>query len=175
MLRVYLRAAGVAPRIALCALIFAFSFASAPAGIKEDVGLMTLQAQTGNVPTAAGVRVSMTEALVNGGHTPMTELPEFTGKHFEFRSGAPGNSAHATYVAQNFFGLTTSIAPGISVIELYEANDYMAGGAVVRSTSVPGRSIPKDRRKTAASATIVGSASEQPPMDRSTCSSGRTG
>jgi autotransporter-associated beta strand protein len=128
MLRVYLRAAGCAPRFALCALIFAFSTASAPAGIKEDVGLMTLQAQSGNVATGAGVRVSMTEALVNGGHTPMTELPEFTGKHFEFRSGAPGNSAHATYVAQYFFGLTNSIAPGISVIELYEANDYMAGG-----------------------------------------------
>ena len=116
-------------RVVVITSVLAFSTAAALAGIKEDVGLATLQAQLGTgVPTGAGVRVSMTEALVNGGYTPMTDLPEFTGKHFEFRSGQPGNSAHATWVAQNFFGLNSSIAPGISVIELYEANDYMAAG-----------------------------------------------
>jgi autotransporter-associated beta strand protein len=96
-------------------------------GIKEDVGLVTLQTFFGYAPTGEGVAVSMTEASVNGGYTPMTELPDFAGKHFEFRNGITGNSQHATMVAQNFFGLSTSIAPGISEIELYEADNYMSG------------------------------------------------
>ena len=121
-------AARLAPPFFCCAILFASVVPPAFAGIKEDVGLVTLQTMMGFVPTGAGVRVSMTEAVVNGNYTPMAELPDFAGKHFEFRSGRAGNSAHATWVAQNFFGLTTSIAPGIDTIELYEANDFLTGG-----------------------------------------------
>jgi autotransporter-associated beta strand protein len=161
MLFVYPRASRFTPRFALCVLIFAFSTASAQAGIKEDVGLPTLQAQVGYVSRGAGVRVAMTEALVNGGYTPMTELPEFTGKHFEFRSGQPGNSAHATWVAQNFFGLNSSIAPGISVIELYEANDYMAAGQLnVGSRTLNPEPSPQNSRVGNHSWISVGSTTE---------------
>jgi autotransporter-associated beta strand protein len=121
-------AARLTPPFFFCAFLLASFVSPAFAGIKEDVGLVTLQTMMGYAPTGAGVRVSMTEAVVNGGYTPMTDLPDFAGKHFEFRSGAAGNSAHATWVAQNFFGLSTSIAPGIEVIELYDANDYLTDG-----------------------------------------------
>ncbi|MEX2140066.1 MAG: autotransporter-associated beta strand repeat-containing protein [Pirellulales bacterium] len=121
-------AARLAPPLFFCAFLLASFVPPAFAGIKEDVGLVTLQTMFGNAPTGTGVPVSMTEAVVNGGYTPMTELPDFAGKHFEFRSGAAGNSAHATWVAQNFFGLTTSLAPGIDTIELYDANDYLTDG-----------------------------------------------
>jgi hypothetical protein len=128
MFHMHLLAARLAPRFFFCAFLLASFVPPAIAGIKEDVGLVTLQAMMGYAPTGASVPVSMTEAVVNGGYTPMTELPDFTGKHFEFRSGVAGNSAHATLVAQNFFGLTTSLAPGIATIELYDANDYITDG-----------------------------------------------
>jgi autotransporter-associated beta strand protein len=99
-----------------------------PAGIREDVGASTLEAALGYAPTGAGVHVSMTEAGLSGNYVPMTSLPDFVGKNFLYRSGASGNSSHATLVAQNFFGLSGSIAPGIDTIELYEANNFMNGG-----------------------------------------------
>lgn len=121
-------AARLAPPLFCSACLLTCFVPPAVAGIKEDVGLVTLQAMIGLVPTGAGVPVAMTEAVVNGGYTPMTELPDFAGKHFEFRSGVAGNSAHATWVAQNFFGLSTSISPGIDTIEIYEAGDYLSDG-----------------------------------------------
>jgi autotransporter-associated beta strand protein len=116
------------------------------AGVKEDVGLVTLQAEIGDLPTGAGVRVGLIEAAFDGSYRPMEELPEFAGKHFEFRSGISGNSAHATAVAQNFFGLSTSIAPGIDTIEVYAANGYLGPGFLRPGTQLDPLSSPQNSR-----------------------------
>jgi hypothetical protein len=70
----------------------------------------------------------MTEASLSGEYIPMTDLPDFAGKQFEFRSVVRGNSWHATTVAQTFFGLSNSLAPGINHIEVYDANPYISTG-----------------------------------------------
>ena len=71
----------------------------------------------------------MGEALDGlGGFQPIASDPDFLNKTIVIRSAAAGDSLHATFVGQNFFGLTTSIAPGISQIEVYEASDFIGNG-----------------------------------------------
>jgi autotransporter-associated beta strand protein len=105
------------------------------AGIREDVGYATLIVELGAVaPDGTGVPVLMAEAPVDelGRYQPLQSHPEFLGKTIQPRSPGPpppmNDSGHATFVAQNYFGLATSIAPGISQIEVYEANDFIGNG-----------------------------------------------
>jgi hypothetical protein len=50
--------------------------------------------------------------------------PEFAGKNFTNYSGAPSASIHATEVGKHLFGLTTSMAPGITQIDNYYSRDW---------------------------------------------------
>jgi autotransporter-associated beta strand protein len=105
------------------------------AGVREDVGYSTLVEELGlAAPDGSGVPVLMAEGPIDedGRYQPLQSHPEFLGKTIQPRSPGPpppaNDSGHATFVAQNFFGLATSIAPGISQIEVYEANDFMGNG-----------------------------------------------
>ena len=107
------------------------------ADFKADIGWTKLQGELGGaLPTGAGVAVSQVEAAENPGvYGPETASAEFTGKTFTFKSGASGVSGHATTVAGYYYGLTGSIAPGITTIDVYEANNWIGAGFLRRTTA----------------------------------------
>lgn len=96
---------------------------------KEDVGFNRLVAEFGSgLADGAGLRVAMPEALVGGQYFPNSASSEFNGKTIVDGTGttADGDSSnHATGVANNFFGNTQSMTPGITDITSYDANDYL--------------------------------------------------
>ncbi len=116
-------------RVSVLMLAFALSGPSALAGYKDDIRFTELLAELGaQVPTGAGILVGHVEAPLSGNYAPDTNHAEFTGKTITLQSGASGASSHATTVGQFFYGNTTSIAPGITQIDSFEASQWMAGG-----------------------------------------------
>ena len=108
---------------------------AARASYITDIGYGALQAQLGAAtPTGAGVRVTHVEAPindVNGGAAPIF-MPDPSYFEFAGKTIIPvgGNSSglfsgHATTVGSLFYGTTSSIAPGITQIESFEANSWM--------------------------------------------------
>ena len=126
------------------------------ADFKADIGWTKLQAELGGaLPTGAGVAVSQVEAPEGTGiYAPDTTSAEFTGKTFSLKSGASGVSGHATTVAGYYYGLTGSIAPGITTIDVYEANNWIGTG-FLRLGSI---SAPKTETRAMQSHSWVGSA-----------------
>ena len=100
-----------------------------PALAGDDIGYSDLVSRLGSTPTGAGVVAATVEAR-NGSDNfyPDQTSPEFEGKSFIERSGASAASSHATGVAVRQYGLETSMAPGIVLIQLYEAGDWLFGG-----------------------------------------------
>jgi hypothetical protein len=97
------------------------------AGYKDDIGFNQLATELGgSMPTGAGVSVSQVEAASGGFSLPDTSDGQFSGKSFTVKGTASGVSSHATTVAQHFYGSSTSLAPGISTIDLYEANNWLS-------------------------------------------------
>lgn len=137
--------------VAFCAPIFFFIFLAdnATATYDELIGFPELQAQLGgSIPTGNGIGVQHVEAPVANGtlagnYMPDTSLSEFAGKTFTnftldagMTQGSSGSSNHARGVAYNFYGNTLSIAPGISSVDVYEANHWM-GFNVNGSSATP--------------------------------------
>lgn len=81
-----------------------------------------------NVPTGMNVGVGQVESPTGSAYGPDQSNAEFVGKTFTAMSGPPGSSPHATFVAQNYFGLSTSIAPGIEDIWLWEVLHWLTDG-----------------------------------------------
>ena len=101
-----------------------------PALAGNDVGYSDLVSRLGSAtPTGASVVAATVEAR-NGSDNfyPDQTSPEFAGKSFIERSGDSSASGHATGVAVRQYGLDTSMAPGIELIQLYEAGDWLFGG-----------------------------------------------
>jgi len=110
------------------ALIFCFG-SVAYADYKADIGYFLLQAEVGaDLPDGSGVQVSHVEASSNGHWMPDTANDEFSGKIITDVTGDSGYSGHATAVGKLFYGNTTSIAPGIDNISVYEANHWLQDG-----------------------------------------------
>jgi hypothetical protein len=109
-------------------------FATVRADYRDDIGYAKLALELGiALPTGSGVGISQTEApeqTINGTryYLPNTALPEFAGKTFSILSPAGGVSSHATTVAQYCYAGGTSIAPGVTGIHNYEANDWIGPG-----------------------------------------------
>ncbi len=103
----------------------------ATVAIADEIGYDALVARLGasGVPTGATIRVGQVEASTNASNTayhgPDQTNPEFVGKTFTPMSGAPQVSSHATYVARQYYGSTTSIARGVNWIYLWEANSFI--------------------------------------------------
>ncbi|QOJ17297.1 MAG: hypothetical protein HRU76_06785 [Phycisphaeraceae bacterium] len=97
---------------------------------RGNVGYLDLIARlgSGNEPTGAGVRVGHVEAPQAGSYAPNTADNHLLGKTFNFRSGASGASSHANTVARHMYGTSWSAAPGVDVIDLYEANHWIQSG-----------------------------------------------
>jgi hypothetical protein len=119
-------------------LVLAIVFATSPASAdyKDDIGYTKLQLELGGaMPTGSGVGVTQNEAPTNSippdttyNYLPDTTLAEFSGKSFTTMSASGGVSSHATTVAQYYYGNATSIAPGITGIHNFEANDWIGTG-----------------------------------------------
>lgn len=110
---------------------------------KDDVGYTSLQARLGGaIPTGADIQVSQVEAPTNG-TPPLIYLPDsadsaFVGKTITAKSpGSTTPSGHATLVGTYYYGLS-SLAPGITLIDAYEANNWIGSGAIrVYTNAVP--------------------------------------
>jgi hypothetical protein len=97
------------------------------------VGFDDLQARLGpDTPTGAGVVVAEVEARIQAqGNTygPNQAFSDFAGKTFHEMSPAPVSvSSHATTVAKFQYGVHRSIAPGITEIYLYSADNWTTAG-----------------------------------------------
>jgi hypothetical protein len=113
-----------------------------------DVGYSALQAELGTgTPTGIGVRVAQVEAPTNdtsGGAVPIF-MPnpsdaEFSGKVITAINGNPSASFsdHATGVGRLFYGNTSSIAPGVTQIDGYDANSWFNGLSNSSGTATTG-------------------------------------
>lgn len=94
------------------------------ADYKDDIGYTLLLSELGeNIPDGNGVHVTHVEALSSDMWIPNLANGEFTGKSFqELSTGHPeGYSGHANSVGRLFYGNTSSIAPGITQVDLYTA------------------------------------------------------
>lgn len=100
------------------------------AGAAADIGYADLVTRLGGVgvPTGAGVGAAQVEAPISGNYGPDQTSSEFAGVAFTAMSGPPGNSWHATLVAEGMYGNTLSIAPGLDSVWLYEASNFVFTG-----------------------------------------------
>ncbi|MDK1032119.1 MAG: PEP-CTERM sorting domain-containing protein [Planctomycetia bacterium] len=111
------------------------------AGYKDDIDYTKLANELGAaVPTGAGVDVSQVEAEDpedSGNYAPDASNAQFTSpnKTFTLMSGASGTSNHATTVGRNFYGKTTSISPGILIIDNWLAGDWLFSGFLKTGSS----------------------------------------
>jgi hypothetical protein len=106
----------------------------ARANYLDDIGMTALRAQLGiAIPIGSGVGVSQIEASVSGTasiYMPDILQPEFAGKTITARSGASTASGHATTVGFFFYGTASSLSPGVTAIDVYEANKWIRSGAL---------------------------------------------
>lgn len=101
----------------------------AAADYRETVGWERLREELGQeMPTGAGISVSLIESNAGGVYQPDTGNFDFAGKEFSIQSGGSGVSAHATVVAQRFFGNFLSMSGGIDEIDVYESTDWLLAG-----------------------------------------------
>ncbi len=81
-----------------------------------------------SVPTGTGVSVTQVEApLTQGGsnYLPNTADSEFAGKMIADQTGGGTSSSHATTVGKNLYGSSSSMAPDIASVDVYEAGDFL--------------------------------------------------
>lgn len=113
-----------------------------------DVGYSALQAELGGgTPTGAGIRAAQVEAPVNdtsGGSAPIF-MPnpsdaQFAGKVITAQNGNPSGtfSDHATAVGRLFYGNTSSIAPGLTQIDAYDAVNWFTSLSNASGTATTG-------------------------------------
>jgi len=100
------------------------------AAYKDDVRYTELANELNlrsiSVPTGGGVGVTQVESYFNAVEAFVpSSASEFTGKTITDQTGGGTTSDHATWVGQNLYGNITSIAPGISTINVYSSNDWL--------------------------------------------------
>jgi hypothetical protein len=101
------------------------------ADYKDDIGYTRLADElTTALADGNGVAVAHVEAKNSNDHwMPDVSDSQFTGKTIMDKSGgASGTSGHATSVGKIFYGITSSMAPAVTDIDVYEANDWMGLG-----------------------------------------------
>lgn len=111
----------------------------ARADLKLDVGYTELSAGLGNaMPDGSGVKVTQVEAPLIGttnAYMPDTVNAQFAGKTITDKTGGGVTSWHATTVGTYFYGSTTSLSPGITTIDVYEANNFLGSGLLRSGTT----------------------------------------
>ncbi|MCA9284142.1 MAG: hypothetical protein KDA22_02920 [Phycisphaerales bacterium] len=116
-------------RLLAAGVTLAIAVASASGTVFDDIGYTDLvnRLGPGNVPNGLLIGVGQVE-LPAPGYGPDQANAQFVGKSFTAMSGPPGVSTHATTVASNCYGLTSSIAPGVEDIWLWETLNWIQGG-----------------------------------------------
>ncbi len=107
------------------------------ADYRDELGYTRLQAELGAAaPNGTGVSVTQTEAS-SGGFNYMPDVlnVEFTGKTIYARSTAGGVTGHATTVGAYFYGLSSSMAPGVNSIDVFEADNWLHSGFLRRTSA----------------------------------------
>ena len=119
------------------AVILLGAAVEAMAGYIDLIGYPELLAELGaSVPTGAGVTVMQVEAPDGGKYMPGTHT-EFVDKIITDATGiSTGTSSHAQQVGRNFYGNSSSVAPGITSITVYEVNNWLVTGFL--NYGVPG-------------------------------------
>ncbi len=118
----------------IAALIFAclaFAPLVARGDFKDDIGFTQLQTQYGSaLPTGTGVRLAQIEYIRDGNWKPDTS-GELSGKSLTYSTSQFGSiSSHANEVAAYLLGSTTSITPGVTGWQAYEATNYIGTGSL---------------------------------------------
>ena len=114
--------------------LFFLIFSSIPTAIQagplDDVGYTDLLNLLGaSTPTGAGVPVSQIEV-----GSPNQSDSEFSSKVITRIPVGTSTASHATQVGWNYYGNTSSMAPGIDVIHSWNANHWMTSGFLRLST-----------------------------------------
>ena len=116
----------------LTACAFIATAASLGADYKKTIRFTELetylQLRGLDMPDGAGIPVMMAEAPSGINYMPNTTDPEFSGKTLSPISGTSSTNGHANTVGKNFFGNSTSVAPGVTDIDVYNANEYLNRG-----------------------------------------------
>lgn len=108
--------------------LFAFSNATvlAQPGWHNEIGYTQLVEEFGVVANGSGVAVALVEGSGGGGFMPDLANAEFADKNITQESpGEATPSGHATGMAATFFGKTTSVAPGVTDVSCFSANDWL--------------------------------------------------
>jgi hypothetical protein len=105
---------------------------------RDDIGHSRLQLLAGpELPVAVVEGLAQVEALDFGlNYAPDTANSNFTEKTFVFKSGPSAASNHATLVAQNFFGNTTSLLAEATNVDLHSADDWIFPGFLQTGTNI---------------------------------------
>jgi hypothetical protein len=120
----------------------------AAADYKDDIGYTRLVAEQGAM-LSDGSGIAVTQGEAGGGPPPVympdVAIGEFAGKAITDKSGSnPANSSsgHATSVGKRFYGSSTSIAPAINTVNIYDAHDWLNSGYLwANSSSSQPRSV----------------------------------
>jgi hypothetical protein len=119
--------------IALCFFISTEAALGDFGDYRDDIGYTRLLAENPDLPDGGGLIAMQNEAASGGSWMPETSVPptdpQFIGKTINpATSGSSGESSHARAVGYRFYGIQSSMAPGIPTINVYEANDWIFDG-----------------------------------------------
>jgi hypothetical protein len=119
------------------ALLAALGVNLAHADWKDDSGLTALQAELGSaIPDGTGIPIMLSEATATApptytylpqattGTDPFAGTGSFAGKTIYPNSGASAASDHATSVLAYFCGVGQSMAPGVTTVHAWLADDF---------------------------------------------------
>jgi len=112
--------------------------ASTHASYQDDIGYTKLKLEQGlATPDGSGIPVTQTEASTAGSGNPAVYLPddnqtELSTTTITDKSGTTTSdfSTHATNVGKTFYGNLSSIAPGISLVDAFLADDWLLEGGL---------------------------------------------
>lgn len=130
-------------------MLFGCLVSPLPALWQDDVGFTRLKNELGlSTPTGAGVGIAQIEAPeLSGYYAPNPSYPQFSTVTISPKSGSPGGySGHATTeVGIYIYGSTSSIAPGITQVDAWNANSWLFSGFL--NTGIPGSAPALETRK----------------------------
>ena len=111
-------------------MFLAFSSLLGWADYFDDVGFTELALELGvHLPDGSSVQVSQVEASTSTNSSiyfPDTNNVEFIAKQIVDSTGASaGSSSHATTAGRYFYGLSSSLSPGVSTVAVYSASNWL--------------------------------------------------
>lgn len=115
-------------------LAFLCTATGSRADFRDEIGLSRLLSELGaNAPSGSKINIAQVEALSLGAYFPDPSLPGFAGRNLLDQSGlSMSTSAHASRVGRLLYAKGLGVAPGIALVDSYEATDWY-GRVLMRS------------------------------------------